>query len=582
MDFKTFFEQNKKACVGGLAGAVVVLMGLAAVTGKSGAADPAIETTAAATTAAESEENKAASGDVEAGTFYGKLKLGQPVSVLVLGDGFAKGSNLENSSTSWAELISEKLQKEFSSDVQIDNYALPSDNTVYSGFVMANEIPEGSEYDAVILSFGEYDDPETFGTFYESIIRNLISKCPELSVISLIEPSSVTNPDGHAAANASAIKDITDHYHGLTIDVAKLMEADGGSANDTAASDKICQNDEGNSRTADLIVSSVKDFAAGAEENIDNSVTALYEKTGQLEHYTYISASDFVKVNDTTFELPADMILDVYGETVTGLLGVDYDYQTGANDVYVSVDGKPFGRSVSEFAGTSAEQHIVLINDEFAPAEYVAVSFGTTKEAESFAGIIVSGNLTLPESYDKFESKDITVLDAAALGELIDNGENAPGGPGSEEESEEAAETEASGPSDGDTKTIDGALYEYFNGDWYEVINDDTGNPNIGVKQQIVETRSAGQIITNKESVHSTGAASSEAAAETQPVIETSAETVVESSAYIPETYMAETSSEAAVPETAAAELPADTQAAESVNMAAAMDPNAVMFPAAQ
>ena len=29
MDFKEFFEQNKKACIGGLAGAVVILMGIA-------------------------------------------------------------------------------------------------------------------------------------------------------------------------------------------------------------------------------------------------------------------------------------------------------------------------------------------------------------------------------------------------------------------------------------------------------------------------------------------------------------------------------------------------------------------------
>ncbi|WP_036609233.1 SGNH/GDSL hydrolase family protein [Oribacterium sp. P6A1] len=573
MDFKTFFEQNKKACVGGLAGVVVVLMGLAAVTGKSNGTDPAIETTAAATTA-ETKETAAAKAKEEAKTFYGKLKNGQPVSVLVLGDGFAKGSNLENVSTSWAELISEKIQKEFSSDVQIDNYALPSDNTVYSGFVMANEIPEGSEYDAVILSFGEYDDPETFGTFYESIIRNLIKKCPEISIISLIEPSSLTNPEGHAAANASAIQTITDHYHGLTIDVAKLMEASGADAKDTAASDNIGQNDEGNAKTADMILASVKDFAAGADDNIDNSVDALDEKIEGLESYAYISASDFVKVNDTTYELPADMILDVYGETVTGLMGVDYDYQSGANDVYVSVDGKPFGRSTTDFSGKDPEQHIVLINDEFAPAEYVAVSFGTAEEAASFAGIIVSGNITLPDSYDKFESKTIETLDAAALSELMDNGDTADGGPGSENESEEAEETEAAnGLSNGATKTEDGVLYEYYNGEWYEVINDDTGNPDVGVKQQIVETRSAGQIITNKETVHSSGIDSSNTVSETQAAVQ---ETVAETSAAIPDT-SAQTAAETAVPETAAAEIPMETQSVESAAMDMPMDPAAAM-----
>ncbi|ETP72348.1 hypothetical protein UYO_1679 [Lachnospiraceae bacterium JC7] len=567
MDFKTFFEQNKKACVGGLAGAVVVLMGIAAVTGRS--KTPAIETSASSA-AVETKESK--SSDVEASGFYGKLANGQSVSVLVLGDGFAKGSNLENVSTSWAELISEKIQTEFSSDVQIDNYALPSDNSIFSGFVMANEIPEGSEYDAVILSFGEYDDPETFGTFYESIIRTITEKCPEISVISLIEPSSVTNPEGHAAANASAIQTITDHYHGLTIDVAKLMEANGVNAKDTVASDNIGQNDDGNAKTADLILSSIKDFSSKAEESIDySSLDALDEKTENLKSYTYISASEFAKVNDTTFELPADMILDVYGETVTGLLGVDYDYQTGINDVYVSVDGTPFGRSGKEFSGSAPEQHILLINDEFAPAEYVTVSFGTAAEAESFAGIIVSGNITLPEAYDKFEAKEIEELDAAALSALMDQGENADGGPGSQDESEETEEPESNdGPANGDTKTVDGALYEYYDGEWYEVVNDDTGNPDIGVKQEIVETRSAGQIITNRETVHSSGMDAAQA--ETQSP---AAETVVETSTAVPETYAVETPAETAAPETAAAELSVETQAAESVDMGAVMDPNA-------
>ncbi len=563
MDFKTFYEQNKKACLGGLAGAVVVLIGIAAVAGKGHNAQ--VETTAPATEAVESEK-KAITVDRNAGSFYAKIADSQPVSVLVLGDSFAKGNNLSDVSSSWAELLPEKFQTEFSADLQIENYALPSDNGVFSGFVEANEIPDGSEYDAVILSFGEYDDPETFAVFYEGIIRNLQKKCPEISIISLIEPSSETNPDGHAAANASAIQNITDHYNGLTIDVAKEMAANGGNAKDTADSDKIGQNDEGNAKTADIIISSIMNFKAAKDAVDASSIEALDENAAKLESYAYITASDFAKVNDTTYELPAELILDVNGEPVSGILGVDFNYQPGANDVYVSVDGTPFGRSTTEFKGTEAEQHVVLINDNFAPSEYVTVSFGTAAEAESFAGIIVSGDITLPDSYDKFESKEIQELDAAALSELM--GDAANGGPGSDDVEEEVEEPEENnGPQDGDTKTVDGVLYEYFEGEWYEVINDDTGNPNVGVKQEVVETRSAGQVITNKEVVRSEG--QDAATAETESVAETSAEMTETSVAEAVET-SAET-----VAETAAAEVNAEAQAAESSDMAAA-DPNAV------
>ena len=49
---KQFVEQNKKACVGGLAGAVVVLLGIAVATSQSGSGSSA-ETAAASTEAME-------------------------------------------------------------------------------------------------------------------------------------------------------------------------------------------------------------------------------------------------------------------------------------------------------------------------------------------------------------------------------------------------------------------------------------------------------------------------------------------------------------------------------------------------
>ncbi|SFG06942.1 SGNH/GDSL hydrolase family protein [Oribacterium sp. WCC10] len=559
MDFKSFFEQNKKACVGGLAGVAGVLLVLAAVTGQGNKASSTTVETAAASTEASEEINTDANSSVDftTGNFYEKLAHNQPVSILVIGDGFARGTNLENVSNSWAELIASKLETGFSADIQIDNYSLPSDNTAYSGYVMANEIPEGSEYDAVILSFGNYDDPETFSTFYESMVRSILSKCPETSIISLIEPASVTNTDGFADDNASAIQTITDHYHGLTIDIAKLMEADGKNASDTAQDDKINQNEDGNIMTADIILKAIRDKASEKAEEISSSIEPLNESVSVLESYTYIPAGDFVKVDDTTFEIPAGNILDNYGDAVTGLLGVDFDYQTGSNDVYVSVDGTPFGRSTVDFNGTDSEQHIVLINDNFAPAQYVTVSFGSAESAASFAGIVVSGNVTLPDSFDKFEKKEIKELSVEELDAMLDEaGDTADGGPGSGEdliEADEVEETTKAKDNTLPTKYVDGVLYEQFEGEWYEVINDDTGNPNIGVKQEVVETRSAGNVITNKEVVKSADPSTAESIPESSTAI-----LPVESP--VPES----------VAETQAAEIPMETQA---VSAETAYDP---------
>ncbi len=529
MDFKTFYEQNKKACVGGLAGAAVIIVGIAAVAGRNGSAP--VETTAAAT-----EPATVATVDVSAGDFYAKLAAGQPVSVLVVGDGFAAGNNLEDLSGAWANLISQKFQETFSSDVTVDNYALPSNNTAYSGYVVANELADGSEYDAVILSYGNYDDPETFSTFYEGMIRALRNKCPNISVISLIEPSSVTNTDGYSDDNAAAIQDITTHYKGLTIDVAKMMSDNGADATTTADDDKINQNADGNAATADAITASIKSAVESGMEPSESDIDPLNEDVTALEDYAYIPASEFAKINDTTYALLADYISDNNGNYVSGLLGIDYTYLPGSNDIYVTSDSSAFGRSTIEFDGTESEQHIFVINDDFNPSDHVTISFNTADEASAFSGIIVSGNVKLPDSYDNFETKEIVEPTPEELDALLGDEENeiADGGPDAEEADDDEAATPA-GEEDGATKYIDGVLYEYYQGDWYEVINDDSGNPDIGVKQQVVTTRSANEIITNKETVTATNdqsavatetsaadAATETAAASTEAVTEAS------------------------------------------------------------
>ena len=545
MDFKTFFEQNKKACVGGLAGVTVVLLGVAAITGHN--SGTTVETTADASTTAETSASVATT----AVDFYSKLSAGEPVSLLIIGDGFSSGNNLDDYSKAWAELISTKLHEEFSSEVTIDNYALPSSNTAYSGYVIANELPDGSEYDAVILSFGNYDTPDNFGTFYEGMVRALVNKCPGISIISLIEPSSVTNPDGYSDDNASAIQSITDNYNGITVDIAKLMQDNGSDVSATAASDMINQNEEGNAATADIILSSIKtavnDNIGHSDSNIDsiNDISAL-------DDYAYIPVADFAKVDDTTFAIPADYITDVDGNVISGLLGIDYNYLPGSNDVYVTSDGTPFGRHTVEFDGTESEQHIVLINDNFEPTDHVTISFASADEANSFAGMIVTGNVELPASYDTFEPKEITEPTTETLltllGEDTDEDIVSEGGPGSESD-----DTSADVPADGDTKYVDGVLYEYYQGDWYEVINDDTGNPDMGVKSQVVATRSANEVITNKESVHSSenqAADVTEAAVSTEGSVEAgteaASETAVESTAVSKE---AATEAETTAPE---------------------------------
>ncbi len=506
MDFKEFFEQNKKACIGGLAGAVVILMGIAVATSHSGG-DSTVETAAASTEAAETTTVETAPVEVTRGDFYDKLNSGNAVNVLVLGDGFAYGDGVTSLDDSWSEQLSQKLGDAFKSNVFVNNYALAGDNGAYAGFVIANELTTDVEYDAAVLSFGSYDDKDTFPAFYEALIRALNKKFPGIEIISLIEPSSVTNPDGPAATNADAIKNITSHYLGETIDIAKGFEEAGKDVKATVAKNKINQNDEGNDITSDVIVKAIQtSAAAGDQKGESQTIKPLDEKISELESFAYIPADSFAKLNDTTYEILADYVTDAEGNKIEGLLGLDYDYLTGDNDVYVTVDGQPFGRNTVKFDGAESEQHIVLINDNFSSADHVTIKFATKEEADTFAGMSICGNIALPESYDKYETMaaedELSADDLLAAveetnadgtpvllqGGVMEDGEIAVGGPGSgvteggvlapQESVPETTKYETTNPT---RYNKEGVLEEKYNGEWYEVELDPVADPTAGV-----------------------------------------------------------------------------------------------------
>lgn len=497
MDFKEFFEQNKKACIGGLAGAVVILMGIAVATSHSGG-DSTVETAAASTEAAETTTTETAPVEVTRGDFYDKLNSGNAVNVLVLGDGFAYGDGVTSLDDSWSEQLSQKLGDAFKSNVFVNNYALAGDNGAYAGFVMANELTTDVEYDAAVLSFGSYDDKDTFPAFYEALIRALNKKFPGIEIISLIEPSSVTNPDGPAAANADAVKNITSHYLGETIDIAKGFEDAGKDVKATVAKDQINQNDEGNGITSDVIVKAIQtSAAAGDQKGESQTIKPLDEKISELESFAYIPADSFAKLNDTTYEILADYVTDAEGNKIEGLLGLDYDYLTGDNDVYVTVDGQPFGRNTVKFDGAESEQHIVLINDNFSSADHVTIKFATKEEADTFTGMSICGNITLPESFDKFETMaaedELSADDLLAAveetnadgtpvllqGGVMEDGEIAEGGVLAPQESvPETTKYETTNPT---RYNSEGVLEEKYNGEWYEVELDPVTDPTAGV-----------------------------------------------------------------------------------------------------
>ena len=94
------------------------------------------------------------------GALFEKLKNGEELRILLLGDG-----NLRADSVSLTALKS-KLEKDFGGKIVFEEAELPDNATSLSGYLILKGEGNGTNLssgpDLIVLSFGNYDEPYTF------------------------------------------------------------------------------------------------------------------------------------------------------------------------------------------------------------------------------------------------------------------------------------------------------------------------------------------------------------------------------------------------------------------------------------
>ena len=479
-DFKSFFHKNRVAITGGTGALALVLILAAAF---SGSGKKTVEETEASENVVETSAVETTEAAAPAKGFYQKLSAGESVNVLVLGDSFLNGTDGETADNSFITMLEEAMSEKYE-DVSFDIETFPKGNGVYSGYVTAKQLVD--PYDAVILAYGMDDTPEVFPVFYEAMLRAIRTTSPEAAFIMLSDPSSVTAASGNAQANKSEIAALSDAYHAVYLDLGATLS----DAASTAGTDGLYQNADGQKAMADAVLAKIDEEAAAGATVSTDEVAPVTEGVEALDSFVYISSGEFTEVNDTTYELTADMMTDEDGNPVMGVLGIDYSYLTGSNDVYITSDGEPFGRHTVDYSGMQAAQQILPVNDNLNTTDHLTVVFGTPEEAGTFTGIILSGNVTLPDSYDQFESMDVKELSAEELDDdsaeddSADDGgisaEDVFGPEVSDEENEAPAPApttaSAGGYQEGQIIEKDGVKYEYSDGQLWELEDDSSQN----------------------------------------------------------------------------------------------------------
>lgn len=413
-DFKAFFAKNRTACLAGLGGVLVVALAATGIHMQQRAVTPEESTVATAETTPEVIDIETTPGGI-----YEKLAASQPVSILVLGDGFAYGDD------SWAQLLSTKLGESYNTEVLVDNLALAGSNDIASGYAEIKSLDATADYDLAILSYRNDTLSDAFDPFYEATIRALYERFPGISVLSVKEPI------GEAQ---EGIQSITDHYRGNVLDLAKIMKDHNENPESYLNADTSAFNEEGQTLVADHVLDYMHELVENYKAPDQSNVSILNPAAGALESFAYVPYEDFEQVDDTTYILDATNITDDDDQPVSGILLVDYALVDGKNQFYVAQDMQPFGGLKADYSGPSEERHISLVNDEFHPSESVVIKFATPDQASTFNGIYVAGNVKLPETLDQFETMALPDIDASYFEEDSEDPMFEDDGPSSEDD----------------------------------------------------------------------------------------------------------------------------------------------------
>lgn len=307
-------------------------------------------------------------------SFYQKLSDGFDVNVVIIGDSIGAGAGIQTEGKQWFAQLQTYLQTTYKDSVSITNVSMGG-NSSYAGYVRTMNLNDDENYDLAIICYGQNDSIEGFSTNYESIIRAVRSKYPNCSIISVLESSQKEYTE-----KMTTIQSICEHYD---IPVADTISAfnDSEKSYEELSNDGVHPNDNGQQIYFETIKTVIDDNVTNSAGKM-NDVDVINMDVHKFDNFKwYDASSDFERVDDTTF---------VLNTSASGILGIDYTYETGENKADIYVDGEVFESPTVTFDYDFSQRHILVVSEDCTVEKNIKVVFSSKEQADGFKGICFS------------------------------------------------------------------------------------------------------------------------------------------------------------------------------------------------
>ena len=307
-------------------------------------------------------------------SFYQKIADGFDVNVLIVGDSIGAGAGTETDGQQWFRQLQTYLRTVNKNKVSVTNVSMGG-NASYAGYVRTMALNDSVDYDLAIICYGQNDGADGFSTNYESIIRAIRSKYKDCSVISILESSQREYTE-----KMKIIQSICAHYG---IPVADTIDAfnNSGKSYKELSNDGVHPNDAGQEIYFKTVKSVIDDNVASSTGKMEEC-DVINADVHKFDNFVWCDvSSDFERMDDTTF---------IINESMSGILGIDYTYESGANKADIYVDGKLFDSPTVTFDYDFSQRHILVVSDDCTVKNEIKVVFTSKEQADGFNGMCFS------------------------------------------------------------------------------------------------------------------------------------------------------------------------------------------------
>ncbi len=304
--------------------------------------------------------------------FYQKIE--EKLTTYVAFFGTETVRKIKNDNMNWVAKFFDTMKKNYTPTHGINSGSRGSSS--YYGYVTLNlrALQSFEYFDLAVICYGAHDDPETFATYYDGLLRSLKNQNEKCEIYCMIE----ANKEGYNP-NAEAVKQICALYGGICIDMNEYFREKGIDYDE--ALNGIEPSSYGDTVYHDAIMETIDaSLASGRRVNSDKRVN--FSSTRDFDNFKYLGTAKMKKVSDTVYEFSSS------GKMASLIYKIN---NKNGENTRIYVNGKKV-LDVNTKYGTSDELGIAVISTELGNMNRIRIETGTEDNAMNIYGIALSGS----------------------------------------------------------------------------------------------------------------------------------------------------------------------------------------------